>query len=126
RAVNFICRDEHRLVHKPGKLSKLFIERGDARARVNKQNYQRRFVECRTRLNENVSRYQILLIWDDAAGIDQPELPSPPLGPTINPIARYSRLVTDDGPSRAGQLVKQRRLAHVWASEYADRWKLIR
>src|SRR6266581_3315910 len=75
------------------------------------------------RLAQDFLRDQGLVVWDEAPGIDDFQLPAAPFGLAVDAVARDARLVGDDGTAGAGQTIEERGLTHVGAADDHERWE---
>ena len=94
----------------------------DLGAGIDDHDNGRRFFERDLGLTEDLRRYEILVVRNNAARIHDAKLVPAPFGLAIEAVARDAGLVADNGAPRSGQVVEQSRFADVRASDDGDEW----
>ena len=73
---------------------KLFIERGNACARVYDEQYECGLIDGGARLAKDVCGDHLFFVRYNPARVDEPEFAPAPIRTAINTVARYSRLIS--------------------------------
>ncbi len=114
--VDFVDREEDRLAGADEQARKLDVRSCQFAAAVDDHDDGLCLIEGGARLAEDLGGDEIGVIRDDAAGVDDASGAPGPFDLAVDAIAGDARLVTDDGPPRAGKAVEERGLADVGAA----------
>ena len=105
-------------------LRQVAIGPGDLGAPVDQENDLRGTLEREARLFQDLARDQLLVVRDDAAGVDQLEVPAVIPGLAVNAVARDAGLVADDRAALADDRVEKSGLPDVWPADDDNRGKI--
>src|SRR5437879_6771610 len=125
RGIHFVHGNEKRLAGGAQEPGQLFVEGRKAGLAIDYQNEQRGFLDGYMRLAQDFLGNQSLVVRHDTACIDYFQRPAAPFGPAVDAIAGNTRLIGDNGATRASQTVEERGLAHVGATDDNERWEQI-
>jgi hypothetical protein len=120
--VHLVNSKKKRLTRPSQQPSQFAVGSGDLGASIDDHHNRRRFFKRNFGLAKNLRRYEVLVVWDDAARIDHAELVSKPFRLAIEAVARDAGLIADNGAPRSGEMVEERRFANVGASDDSDEW----
>ena len=112
-AVDLIHRHRHRLPQLMQHPRQIAIDAGDLTAPVDQKNDVRSRLERHPRLFQNLRRDHLVIVGNDAAGIDQIEFAPAISGLAVNAVPRDPGLVAHDRAPLPDNRVKQRGLADV-------------
>src|SRR5581483_11204128 len=98
----------------------IHVGRGQFGANVDHENNRLRFVQGDLSLAIDLRRNERDVIGNDAAGVDDAEVASAPLGFAVEAVAGDAGLIADDGAAASNDAVEERGLADVGASDDGD------
>lgn len=119
--INFIGRKEQRLSSADEQAGQFEIGGGGFGPGVDDHDHGNRFLKRNFRLPENLRGDEILFFGNNAAGVDDAEVASAPVGLAIEAIASDAGLVANDGAARPDQPVEQRGFSDVRAADDGDK-----
>jgi hypothetical protein len=120
--IHFVYGDDKWFAGGAQEACQFFVEGRKSGLAIHHQDEQCGLLDGHMRLAQDFLRDYGFVVRNDAPGIDDFQRAAAPLCLAVNPIARYARLVGDDGAACAGQTVEERGLAHVGAAHNDERW----
>ena len=114
--IDLVDRKEEMLAGALQQAREFHVRTGDFAASVNDHDDGAGFVEGDSRLAEDFRRDKVLVLGDDAAGIDHAKAPTVPAYAAVKAVARDARFVANNGATHANHAVEERGLAYVRAS----------
>src|SRR5690606_12844600 len=112
--------DHHRLAGAPQQLGDVGVHRREARAPVGDQEDHLGLLHRELRLLPNLREHDVIIPGDEAAGVDDGEEPSCPVGVRVVAIAGDAGEILDQGLATPGDAVEQGALAHVGTAHDGD------
>ena len=89
---------------------------------VDDEDQHCRVINRDTRLPQDFLRNKRFIVRHQSAGIHNFQRPPAPLGLAVDAVARNSRLICNDGATRARQPVEKRGFAHIRTPHNYKRW----
>ena len=116
RRIGLIDCQTHRFPEAQEHFGEVAIGPGYFRARVDKEDDVSGAFERHLGLAKDLAGNVLLIVNDNAAGVDEFEAAAIVLGEPVDPVARDPGFVADDGPALSGDSIEECGLADVRAA----------
>jgi hypothetical protein len=120
RVVDLVRDEQPRLAGVAQQIDDARVARVRANLRVGHEDDEIGLADGLHHLLADLDVHRHRRVFDDAAGVDEPERLAVPLGAAEVTVARGARFLADDGGVRAEDAIEERRLADVGPADEGD------